>query len=372
MKLCIIGWYGTETLGDRAILGGIFRIISKLDKSNCYAIGSIYPFYTQRTLDEEKEYYNNLAEGSNIYCFDVKDRYRFREEIENADMLVMGGGPLMDLYEMELIMNAFRYGHKKGKKTILMGCGADVRHPRFKRMVYQIMRYCSMIIVRDDEAKSTLEEIWRKYSAKLLMVHVCGDPAILGVDLKYRTEEKEDFAVVNLRDVSFDYSIEQCNYISRQMIRNLEELAKRVKRVYLMPNHTFFKGGDDRKYYLDIIDSLDSSKFVIINKPLNLSETFSYIAKARICVGMRYHAILFQTLLNGNNYICDYTDEKGGKIRAFLNSLPDAAFYRNRYTNLRDENIRVFDYLDVESYGESIESVQADIMDKYINEMKEL
>ena len=28
MNICILGWYGTETIGDRAILAGIISLLS--------------------------------------------------------------------------------------------------------------------------------------------------------------------------------------------------------------------------------------------------------------------------------------------------------------------------------------------------------
>ncbi len=45
VKIAIIGWYGTETIGDRAILAGILSILNKAYGAYDVKLGSIYPFF---------------------------------------------------------------------------------------------------------------------------------------------------------------------------------------------------------------------------------------------------------------------------------------------------------------------------------------
>jgi polysaccharide pyruvyl transferase WcaK-like protein len=52
MNITIIGWYGTETVGDRGILAGILDIINISEVDNIF-LGSLYPFFTERTLSED-------------------------------------------------------------------------------------------------------------------------------------------------------------------------------------------------------------------------------------------------------------------------------------------------------------------------------
>ncbi len=44
MRILIIGWYGTETIGDRAILAGLISFFSKVYRCFEIKIGSLYPF----------------------------------------------------------------------------------------------------------------------------------------------------------------------------------------------------------------------------------------------------------------------------------------------------------------------------------------
>jgi hypothetical protein len=52
---------------------------------------------------------------------------------------------------------------------------------------------------------------------------------------------------------------------------------------------------------------------------------------------MRYHSVVLQILLNGNNYILDYTDINKGKISSFLNLIDINGFYKDRYLNMQKD-----------------------------------
>ena len=68
VKITIIGWYGTETIGDRAILSGIFTFFKKAFGEFEVKLGSLYPFFTQRTLNED----HNFWKGSCNCIFPVQ------------------------------------------------------------------------------------------------------------------------------------------------------------------------------------------------------------------------------------------------------------------------------------------------------------
>ena len=71
-------------------------------------------------------------------------------------------------------------------------------------------------------------------------------------------------------------------------------------------------------------------------------QAYDLVSCAEGCIGMRYHSIVFQSFLNGNNYILDYTDPKNGKIKAFLDFVDTADFYHSRYINIL--NSETFDF----------------------------
>ena len=44
LKATVIGWYGTETIGDRAILSGILRLLSEVASDITIELGALYPY----------------------------------------------------------------------------------------------------------------------------------------------------------------------------------------------------------------------------------------------------------------------------------------------------------------------------------------
>ena len=109
MRITIIGWYGTETIGDRAILAGLISFFSKSFKSFEIKLGSLYPFFSERTLNEDCAFYKEITgKGYDIKIFNSKKPKELVNAIKNSDLIVMGGGPLMDLNELFMVEYAFK------------------------------------------------------------------------------------------------------------------------------------------------------------------------------------------------------------------------------------------------------------------------
>ena len=53
MRICAVGWYGTETIGDRAIFAGVLHIFNFFEGNIDVRLGSLYPFYSHRMLMED-------------------------------------------------------------------------------------------------------------------------------------------------------------------------------------------------------------------------------------------------------------------------------------------------------------------------------
>ena len=67
---------------------------------------------------------------------------------------------------------------------------------------------------------------------------------------------------------------------------------------------------------------------------MNIAELYEVFTNAKACIAMRYHAVVMQTILNGNNIVLNYTNEKNGKISGFINLL-GVDFYSDRMINLQ-------------------------------------
>ena len=133
IKLCVVGWYGTETMGDRAILDGILHVFYKLCGKVSVNLGSLYPVYSSRTLVEEQSVFSNSCPELSCSLFPIKDKAATDDAVDQSDVVVFGGGPIMDNPEMVLMTYAFRRARAKRIPTILLGCGFGPVHREMLR-----------------------------------------------------------------------------------------------------------------------------------------------------------------------------------------------------------------------------------------------
>lgn len=338
-KITIIGWYGTETIGDRAILGGILRVLSQKNMQFDLSIGSLFPFFTQRCLLEDELYYRQLAEGhlGSISIFDSTSVSALKGEIESSTMLLFGGGPLMDISELEIMEYAFLYAHQCHVSTVIFGCGiGPLNNRKYIKMVKRISDIADIIILRDATSAETYHQL---YGERDIVSAI--DPACFCVthflSLSINGQSQNNYLAMNFRDVTNDQYSRQYVLKYKDYFVNLieNELQKQEYPILLIPMHTFKQGGDDR-YYLNAIASLcsDPQRVLVQNKPLSLYNTMKVYHEALYCYGMRFHAVLMQTLLTSRNYVIDYTDPERGKIVGLMRQLEIQNDYCKSYAAL--------------------------------------
>ena len=110
MTVCIIVWYGTETIGDRAILAGIFSFLHHSFPGFKVKLGSLYPYFSKRTIKEDSPLYQKITGNQKleIELFNSKEIRELEQAIKTSDLLIMGGGPLMHINAMFMIEYAFK------------------------------------------------------------------------------------------------------------------------------------------------------------------------------------------------------------------------------------------------------------------------
>lgn len=334
MNVCILGWYGSETLGDRAILDGIIKIFEYQSCNNRYYLGSLIPFFSERTLFQDKCYYTQ-GENINIELFCEKEETILKNIILKSDYVIMGGGPVMDISEILIIRKAFRYAKRHKIKTGLIGCGYGPFHDSYYEMVAKdILEYSDVAIFRDELSTQRALNCTDSIHAKTLC-----DPAIISA-LYYReshSANKNDFIAVNFRDTRFKVYKDRVIDVLNELYELTKNVSTSFSEVKMVPMHTFFWGGDDRSYFAEMFLNRRLDNVNVIFEPQSLYELYETYSSALGCIGMRYHAIVLQTVLNGNNLIIDYTERETGKISGFLMSL-NSDFYSNRYVNVEDPN----------------------------------
>lgn len=329
IKATVIGWYGTETIGDRAILAGIIRILGEVASDITIELGSLYPILSERTLRDDGVFFEQCAHQSKlkISLFDSQKRQELEQSIKHSDVTIMGGGPLMDIEQMYMVEYAFSYAKRRKKKTILLGCGyGPLEHSETIACANRILDTADLSIMRDTNAPHATATNLIDPAAFACMEHLDRHPE----------KTTGDFYAINIRDISaagghYPMNADIENYLIEWLGRFVDEADKPIRMV---PMHTFSVGCDDRIILNRIAEKLKSPKIEVITLPPSLDETMNIYRNACLCIGMRFHAVLMQTILNGNNIILDYTDPKRGKIIELMRQLNIEDTYRDRYLSV--------------------------------------
>lgn len=328
IRVLIIGWYGTETIGDRAILAGILHSINKHFSSDIQVtLGSLYPYISERTIYEDRQLYEMLSpKVLEIEIVDTRDLFALRSAIACSDIVLMGGGPLMDLQELWMVNYAFSFAKQKGIPTAIAGCGVGpIRNRKLQKCLAKIFSNADLAILRDQKSAEAASEIYQSKYVEPKQFIAAIDPAVTcALDYKNiaSVPVKSDTLVACVRQFPKEYLLpdKELNQINENVMKafltTVEQNA--IASLHFVPMCYHHLGVDDRYYMKVLKDNLPNLDCVIQKKPLNLVETMQLFMGSRLAIGMRFHSVVLQTLLAESNIIFDYTGGVGGKISNFI------------------------------------------------------
>ncbi|MDD3037278.1 polysaccharide pyruvyl transferase family protein [Bacteroides sp.] len=357
VTITVIGWYGTETIGDRAILAGLIRIFGELYDDFEIKLGSLFPVLSERTLLEDGHFFKSCSRQhlSSMSVFPSLNHRILKKEIYSSDLLIVGGGPLMDMPLLYMLEYAFQIAQKYCVKCALLGCGWGPLHQKeYISCVNKIIQMSDLNIFRDSQSEKECRLYLSKEDSKTTYLI---DPAFLAADYYLQKNidvlRQEAFVSVNFRDIALDQYKGDSLVYEKQFKLLLSELVEKTSvPIKLIPMHTFTIGGDDRIILDKIQKQMGNEQILVQHDPLSLEETMNIYYHSLLCVGMRFHSIVLQTVLNGKNYLLDYTDPVTGKIVGMLDELQLLPFYHKRYCSLQsreqmfhiDSNIQRFTF----------------------------
>ena len=313
--ILITGWYGTETTGDKAILGGIIDEYKEQYKDIKIKISSLYPFVTERTIYE----LGIEAEVVPVYSSD------FFMTAAAADETIIGGGPLMELEVLSVLMWAFYFAKKNDRITKVYGCGVG---PLFteerKDAVKTILSLADEILLRDENSKLLAEDMSGKKCMNI------GDPAVEYIKKtarKFNVVKDEKKLSLFLRDLTYHEYFKNLTWDEFVLLKNQYEqgLADNIKYLcakegvtphfYAMSN--FIIGSDDRDFNYYFTDKyLSDIDFFVDNKLSTVESVTEQMLSSEYVVCMRYHSAVFANTLNTKFVAVDYTN--GGKVLGYF------------------------------------------------------
>ena len=323
LQIFITGWYGTETVGDKAILAGIIESLEKKYKGQNvgFVISSLYPIVTERTIEE--------LHFLNCKVIPVYSEL-FISSIKGSDLVIMGGGPLMDLEELALPLISFKVAKKLKIKTMIFGCGlGPLYKEKYITATKKILTLADEILLRDKKSIE-LANLWLR---KNVEVKLSGDPAkayLTNKLLAYKKAPKINRLSCFLREWTHEYaidkSIEEFKALKLKLESQLSHFIKskaielNVDEIYLDHMHNFVIGNDDRDFSRYFIKKYfqDFKIPIIYNKKLSTVDSIvERMQTSRFNICMRFHSVVFAHTLNTEFLGFDYTN--GGKIYNYLN-----------------------------------------------------
>lgn len=321
----ITGWYGTETQGDKAILGELVHFI-RTQSPNCrITLTTIDSKVSLQTLRE-------MPELGKIGLVDLASAAG-SGVVERVNAVIMGGGPLEDIGETEHVWRLFHRANELSKARVIFGCGVGPFHnERVKAQASAILRMTTGGFFRDRESYD--------YAVRLGASHKLGvgcDPA-----LRYlyrwslnrkpsKTEQVHKPRLVGLvRANTSEYvadltpdELETLNQSSTKLLASIFEDAAEQHdlEVDMLPMHSLWLGGDDRLYNRKIARAFTDLNRVRVERGyLTLNSLLESLADADVAVAMRYHGHLFCMVLGVPMLSIDYTGENG-KVAALVRRI---------------------------------------------------
>lgn len=321
-QILITGWYGTETVGDKAILA---QIINELYETHgediTIFVSAIIPLITKRTIEEL-----NRTEIKVIPAYSEE----FIAVAKGSDIVIMGGGPLMELEELALPLISFSIAKSNRKSTIIYGCGlGPFKHEKYINVTKRILELADTVYLRDKESVNLAKE----WTGNTKQIELTGDPArkyikTLG-DIYNNPDNKKNVLSCYLREWTFEYAKDKTydEYLKDRekfeygLARYIKNKAKElnVDEIYFDHMHNFVLGNDDRDFSRRFIKTYFSGFEIPVTYNKKLSTVESIVqsmtaSKYNIC--MRFHSVLFAETLQTSFTAIDYT--MGGKIKNYL------------------------------------------------------
>lgn len=324
-SVLITGWYGTETAGDKAILGEILHFIKEYTNCCDIQLTTLNKIVSEQTKKELKD----MKDVEIIDINNASDSSR----IKDIDAVIVGGGPLGDWDELNYIWEIFKEANKQNKEKILFGCGlGPIYKENTKKLIEGILKITDRGFFRDEESYNYGQNL----IGNLKQFETACDPA-LGFLKRWKETNNVTSSSNNslniaglLRANTTEYvknidssQLKELNSINARKIAHLsEEICESFStKINLLPMHSLWVGGDDRLFNREIANNFQRPEFVNVERRyLDLDTLLKSLNSNDFCLPMRYHGHLFCCALGIPFLSIDYSGKKG-KVGNFIRRI---------------------------------------------------
>jgi polysaccharide pyruvyl transferase WcaK-like protein/sulfatase maturation enzyme AslB (radical SAM superfamily) len=317
IRILICGWYGTETLGDKAILAGIVQVLRGIFPHVEVTLASLHPYVSEMTRRQMPE-----LQGLEIVSS--------RESIPLVgamNLVLFGGGPVMALNELAEMEAIFYAAQRHGVPTIIAGCGVGPLGAGWhNESLSNILRMASLRIYRDEKSLIAASALGIDTRSDV----VAEDPAFTWLMTQKHTFSKRlssrrvlllglrDFPYSQYaRDLGKSESLKIKNRYEQEVVHALKLLVSSHDGLTLrpLPMCTNHFGGDDRWFYRKLFREesslMPALDLTLLDRELAPSEYTNAFLEADVVLAMRFHSLVFSIGLGVPAVAIDYTLGQG-------------------------------------------------------------
>ncbi|MBD9411580.1 polysaccharide pyruvyl transferase family protein [Stutzerimonas stutzeri] len=320
-KVMICGWYGTETLGDKAIVAGIISTVKAIfDNQVLITVVSLHPYITEMTRMQ-------MPEFENVNVVSLEDATKM---VANQDFLLFGGGPVMAINELAPMQVLFERAKRSGVKTVASAIGVGpLGYPWLNKSIFNVLKLCDFRIYRDEKSLRMASQL----GVSILDDVVAEDPAftwlkgfVTDENTSQAANRDEKILLLGLRDFPYreyapdlkrNEAIKLKESYENSVVHALEALVDsgipwKIRPLPMCTNHF---GDDDRWFYRRLFRSNEKLRpyldYSLLGRELRPSEYVEAFKSADVLLGMRFHSIVFGLGLGTKTVAIDYTMGKG-------------------------------------------------------------
>lgn len=321
----ICGWYGTETAGDKAILGGVVHALRQTMGEIEVCLASLYPHISRVTVVQ-------MPELGRIRIVPIDMAASL---LDKAALLAFGGGPLMAIPRMAVMVGLFERAAKSGVPSLVAGCGVGpMGNEAQNELVRRLLALAHRRIYRDEGSRELAATLGIDTTADL----VAEDPAFTWLEqanAHSSTQRSPRRLLLGLRDWPFrDYASHLDEALARQikqafdqgMVELLAKLVEEYPDLEIAPiamcanSH----GGDDRFYYIETLCRHSKVKGALdmglLGRELTPQQYVDEFRRSTFALTMRFHSLVFAAATGTPCLAIDYTVGKG-KVGALASRL---------------------------------------------------
>jgi polysaccharide pyruvyl transferase WcaK-like protein len=316
----VCGWYGTETLGDKAILGGIVRCIRSARNDAEIDVASLHPYVTQQTAREMPQ----------LRLREVIGLVEAREQVRRGRYaaVVIGGGPLMSPVRATIdLLELFANARSSGSATLVGACGVGpltVRHRN--EAIAGILTIADIVAVRDEPSAHRARH---ELGVDRDMI-VVADPAFYWLNAERSSVQRTDTFLFALRDwESTEYAATSTKAHARAVQQHFDDSVRAIAlellddvpgaRIVPFCMHKHPIGGDDRSYFRRVFASMPQVLQNMDMRHRPPTTDLQAFLEARAVLAMRFHSIVFAVGTATPFVAIDYTGR--GKTDGLLGDL---------------------------------------------------